>query len=138
MKTDVMLTLLPQLLFLKALAPTLLRIALSVYFAYTARFILEKKHHISVTRIPIVGHVPVWAVSLVSFIIAIVSGLLFVGAWTQIAALLGVVIGLKHAYAARYYPTIVPFPPSTYILLFCISLSLIVTGPGAFALDLPL
>ena len=133
-----MLSILPELFFLKLLAPTLLRVVIAVFLLFTARFMLLKKKNISATRIPIVGHVPEWAVLISSLLICLVAGLLFIGAWTQVAAIVGAIISLKHAYAARYYSTIVPFEVSTYLLMFCICLSLIVTGAGAFAFDLPL
>lgn len=59
---------------------------------------------------------------------------LLAGAWTQVAAL----IALAWFGASLFVRDMRIFAKSTMILAFLISISLLVTGPGAFAFDLPL
>jgi hypothetical protein len=77
----------------------------------------------------------VWLYALVSFGTA---GLLFVGLWTQAAAIVGILLSLKHGLAPRKYSAIIPLSRAAFLLLFVICLSLLVTGAGALAFDLPL
>jgi uncharacterized membrane protein YphA (DoxX/SURF4 family) len=69
----------------------------------------------------------------------IVSGLMFIaGLYTQIAAIIGMVIALL--VLLFYRPAgDTTFPGRIfYLLLFAASLSLFITGAGAFAFDLPI
>jgi len=68
----------------------------------------------------------------------VVALLLIVGLFTQIAALLGIVIALKMLWFGETYPRFIHHEKATYLLLLVILLSLLVTGAGAFAIDLPL
>jgi uncharacterized membrane protein YphA (DoxX/SURF4 family) len=68
----------------------------------------------------------------------ILACLLLVGAWTQVAALLVAAMSLKmmllrHRFAHHTIPN-----KLFYLLLFGASLSLVITGAGVFAVDLPL
>ena len=67
-----------------------------------------------------------------------VAGFLLVGAYTQIAALLLMLMSLKLMLIRPWFPH--PTIPSRlfYLLLFAIAISLFITGAGAFAFDLPL
>ena len=64
----------------------------------------------------------------------VAAGLLVAGAWTQPAALLAGII------AAIWYfqPTSRVVALSSILLALVMSISLVLTGPGAFAFDLPL
>ena len=133
-----MLSLFPQILFLSPLAITLLRIVLACYMTYIAWHLLNKHAEIERVPLPLIGNAKPWMVWLSAIIIAATSALIFIGAWTQIAALLASITLLKHLVYFRRYHAVLPFPKSTYILLLCIALTLIVSGAGAFAFDLPL
>lgn len=72
-------------------------------------------------------------------IVEIIIGTLFlVGFLTQLAALLSMVLSLK--FTVMYKRFTHPLIPSrlSYVLLFFISLSLLITGAGIFAFDLPI
>jgi len=114
-----MLSLFPQILFLAPFAPTLIRIALAILLAYAAW-----KH---ITRQDTVAR----ALGVLEIVAA---GALFVGAWTQgvaLASLVGILCGYL-------FPRMRIYPMSTMLLGLVLSLSLVVTGAGIFAVDLPL
>ncbi|MBI2612965.1 hypothetical protein HYW59_04145 [Candidatus Kaiserbacteria bacterium] len=114
-----MLSVFPEILFLSPLAPFLIRVALGVLFASTAWA------HIRRTDIASRG------LSILEFALA---AALLAGAWTQPAALLGSIV----AAVWLFQPTSRVYQLSTVLLALVMSLSLIVTGAGAFAFDLPL
>jgi len=58
--------------------------------------------------------------------------------YTQGAAIVGMIIGLKLTIFARRYPDVIPLSAGAGALLFVICLSLLFFGAGAFAFDLPL
>ena len=133
-----MLSLFPQILFLSPLALTLLRVALAVYLAYIAWHLLNKHEEIERIQFPIIGNVRAWMVWVSATLTAAIAAIIFIGAWTQVAGILAAIVILKHLVYFRRYQSVFPFPRSTYILLLCIALTLIVSGAGAFAFDLPL
>ena len=135
-----MVSVFPQLLAFSLLAPFILRIAVGVAF-----IALGAKHFgrsVPSMRAELAQIFP-WAGSfaLLLGVAEVALGiLLLAGLWTQIAAIVAGVGALKLAYFKhRFSFTIVtPFSIGTYILLAVISFSLLLTGAGFFALDLPL
>lgn len=114
-----MLSLFPELLFLSSFAATLIRIALAVFLAYEA---WNGMAHASV---------PARAFAAAKILIA---AALFVGAWTQLAALGATIIFTLSLFVPRMRTS----PLSATLLALAMALSLIVTGAGAVAFDLPL
>jgi len=113
-----MLSVFPEILFLSPLAPFLIRLALGGVFVFAAW--AHVQHPDIASRV----------LSILEFGIAIP---LVVGAWTQPAALLGsIVIAVWLFQPRRVYHL------STILLALVMALSLIVTGAGALAFDLPL
>ena len=127
----------PQLLTYGFFAPTLLRIAAAVVFAYLAYYHYQHKDAVAHTRFPVVGE-GAWIAWLAMAVEAIVALGLLVGYHTQIAAILGALIALKAAFWSGKYPTFFVLSRGTAFLLLVICLSLLVTGAGALAFDLPL
>ncbi|GMQ95358.1 MAG: hypothetical protein BMS9Abin13_471 [Patescibacteria group bacterium] len=134
-----MLNVFPDLLTYSLLAPFLIRISLGLIFIYFAylKFSTERERktlffeHIGLKP----GIIFVWIVGAVELIAGV---LLVVGLYTQIAALAAtalmsaaVVIKLRHKNA-------LPNDAAFYILLSIASLSIIFSGAGFFAIDLPL
>lgn len=77
----------------------------------------------------------VWYLGIMEIVI---GGLFLAGFLTQLAALLGIVLSLKFIVMhKRFAHPLIP-PRLTYVLLFFISLSLLITGAGIFAFDLPI
>lgn len=114
-----MLSIFPQLLFLAPFSAFLIRIALALVFAYSAWNLLKQPDMFS-------RGIAVVEVALAALLIA--------GAWTQVATLAAlVVIGIHF-----FVPRIRVVALGTALLSVALSLSLLVTGAGAFAFDLPL
>ncbi len=114
-----MLSLFPQILFLAPFSALLIRIALSATIFYPGWKHLTRREN----NLRAVG------------VVEIATGiLLFVGAWTQAAALIAGAIVL--VWLA--FPSTRILPRSTMLLALIMSLSLLVTGAGAIAFDLPL
>ena len=112
-----MLSLFPYALSFGLFAPTLLRITLTAVLAYAAWKDLDTKD----TRTRFLGIAETLAATLI-----------FVGLWTQAAALLAALIsGIWFFSPAKTYSV------STILMTFAISISLIVMGAGRLAFDLP-
>ncbi|MBI2025511.1 hypothetical protein HYT04_01855 [Candidatus Kaiserbacteria bacterium] len=114
-----MLSVFPEILFLSPLAPFLIRVALGIIFGLAGWTHFQRQDIAS------------RGLSVVEFVIAIA---LVVGAWTQPAALLASIVTLMWLFQ----PTSRVYARSTVLLSLIMALSLIVTGAGAFAFDLPL
>jgi uncharacterized membrane protein YphA (DoxX/SURF4 family) len=81
------------------------------------------------------GLFTVWYMAAIELII----GTLFIlGLYTQIAALVAMILAIKMIIFHRRFTS--PYIPGRafYVLLFAISLSLFITGAGAIAFDLPI
>jgi uncharacterized membrane protein YphA (DoxX/SURF4 family) len=133
-----MLSLFPQILFLSPLATTLLRIVAGLFFGYISYRMIVTRAEIERTDMPIVGQPSEWLVWFSALATLAVGILLVVGLWTQAAAILGMIIALKHTYVAKKYPALMPLASSACLLLFVVCLSLLFSGAGAFGVDLPL
>ncbi len=132
-----MLSLFPQILFLTPFSATLLRIAAGITLLAVAWMHYDRRKELSKEEFIIIGRgawIPIFA-ALVEFL---VGGALLLGAYTQAAALTGALLALKQFVWRRRYPQFFPLPRSTSALLFVICLSLLMTGAGIFAFDLPL
>jgi hypothetical protein len=114
-----MLSLFPELLFLAPLSATVIRIAVSCVFAYSAY--TRTRSSAALLR--------VFAV-----VDAVIALALLLGMYTQLAALAGLVC----AAAWLIVPAWRPLPKSTVALVFVMCASLLVTGAGPLAFDLPL
>ena len=114
-----MLSLFPQILFLSPLAPFAIRVVLALFAASAAW------RHLSSTD-PLLKGISVLEIALAAALLS--------GAWTQAGALAGfgfTALGLA-------FPRIRAYPISTTLLSLVMLATLIVTGAGAFAFDLPL
>lgn len=127
------------IMFLSLLAHTILRLFLGaalIYLGINHGFrhrmglgVVAKEHW------PRMGVFFVWQLAFVEMVL---GALIFVGAWTQPAALLAAVLALKMIiFAKRFAHPAVP-PRLFWIMVLAAGLSLTITGAGAFAFDLPL
>lgn len=114
-----MLSLFPDLLFLSPLAAFLIRISVGILLIYAA---YAHRTDSSV------------AIRILAGVQAIAGVLLLVGAYTQAVALFALVLGVISLSTAnrRIYPL------STLALGAVMAATLLFTGPGPFAFDLPL
>lgn len=114
----------PDLLYLEIIAPFLLRIVAGTFFLYLMLRHFQMRRE---TR----GSLSLAVLEL------LVAVALIAGAYAQIAAIVASLISVA-ALVKKGRRLFMPLPRSTYILLIAISLSLLVTGAGAFAFDLRL
>ena len=135
-----MLSVFPDLLFLDPLAPFFLRVTVGIIFLLMGYNHLTRERREGLAsdlrlKWGATGTFFIWYLG----IFEVITGLfLIIGFLTQIAAIVGGVITLKLLYGRKKYPKIAPQGSSFYIILFVICLSLLLTGAGAFAIDLPL
>jgi hypothetical protein len=114
-----MLSLLPEILFLGAFSASLIRVVVAIMLAYNAWQ--------SIAR-------PGFLARMLAVVEIVIAAALFVGAWTQVVAIIACVV----LVFLMIRPDLRSWPRSTVALLLVMTITLIVTGPGAFAFDLPL
>lgn len=133
-----MLTFFPDLLVFRFFTPTILRVTAGLVFVYLAWYHAKHRKETS-HEIPLVGHeMAVWAVGVLILAELGVGVTLFLGYATQVSALIGTALSFKASIFSRTLRHLSPFSRLSYILLGVICLTLILTGGGAFAMDLPL
>jgi putative oxidoreductase len=120
-------------------APFLLRIVLGLIFIDLGRLALGKEKFRWIASLEAL-HIPSPRnVATLLGLIEIVGGLmLVVGIYTQIAALAFVVLTAMELYAEWENSDLLKRNLTFYLLLFVIALSLLITGAGMFAFDIPL
>lgn len=134
-----MLSIFPNLLDLSFFAPLLLRVAAGLIFlvgGYVALFV-RRKSVIECINVQIPGTGKFLAP--LEGIVGLVGGaLLVVGAWTQLAAIALALLSLSSFIMKLRGAKALTESVTFYFLMFVISLSLLLTGAGAFAFDLPI
>jgi uncharacterized membrane protein YphA (DoxX/SURF4 family) len=133
-----MLNTFPNLLTYGFFAPAILRVLVALSFFYIAYAQASRRKEIAELKIQIIGHVDQTMVLISSLAIAATGLALFLGWHTQIAAIVGILVALKHAIYAKKYPRLIPLCRLEYIYLLVILLTLLISGAGAFAMDVPL
>ncbi len=129
----------PELLAFRLLAPVVLRIALGIYVAYLGYKKLGAGRQAVASFFESLGLQPARYYARTLAIAEIALGtLIFLGAFTQIAAAIIAVIMLVSIIVSSKHPGGGFNKPSEYALLLAISLALIFTGAGLFAIDWPL
>ena len=132
-----MLSIFPGLLVYSLAAPFILRLAAGTLFLLWAGRSLGAEKHALRARFNEMN-LPGKEVLLAFTVTEVVVGsLLLVGLYTQVAALIGLLLAAKLAFLSRKEP-FGSANTTVYILVALISLSLALTGPGFFAFDLPL
>ncbi|MDO8589911.1 MAG: DoxX family protein [bacterium] len=129
----------PELLAYSMLGPFILRILLALIFIDLGflKFRSEKEGWLASFETlglrPADLFVPLYA------LLQIIGGLmLLAGLWTQVAALAFVIFSGIELYVEWQAREILKRDMVFYILIFAISLSLLLTGAGAYAIDIPL
>ena len=132
-----MLTLFP-IHFLAPLAYTALRLCIACIFLHQGIHHIHGRNSLKKVFILPVFPFPTFILWYLCITEITISILMFLGAYTQIAALLAMLLSGKFiAMHNRFLHTLIP-SQLFYILLFFASLSLFITGAGAFAIDLPI
>ena len=114
------LTIFPELLNYSFFAPTFLRLAAGVLILFAG---LERRNK---------------EYKGLSVVYIITSILIITGLYTQVAVLAGIVLIKFEYYMARKSGSLTREKTALTIIMIVILLSLLLTGPGAFAFDLPL
>ena len=115
-----MLSLFPALLFLAPLSALVIRVAIACLFILS-----------SYTRTRSASSLFLYTFTALEFVAALSLAL---GYWAQAGAVLGaVIVGVWFVI-----PSMRAYSKSTTLLMLILCLSILVTGPGAFAFDLPL
>lgn len=131
-----MLSVFPELLFLSPLAATLLRVTAASYFLYAAYVQYKKRESLAHMKTAFgTGMLVVWMCLLLD---VFVGTFLLVGLYTQVMALVGAIGTALAFFCMRAYMDAIFLSRGTLLLLFVLLVSLLVTGAGPFALDLPL
>ena len=128
----------PQLLTYGFFAPTLLRLVAASVILFIAWDVWRGARQLAAISFPIVGKTKPWLLQLASGITLLVGLALAFGYDTQWAAILGLLIGLKLMYFRKKVGAVITLEASTYLLLIAICCSLLLSGAGALAFDLPL
>lgn len=128
----------PQLLVFSFFAPTMLRLVAAGVLLYTAYHFWKNRKNTMNISLPIVGKPGVALILIAVAVLTLTSITLILGYGTQYAAILGMAASLKYALYPQRLISIIPISRGTALLLFFICLSLLVTGAGALAMDLPL
>lgn len=134
-----MLNPIPELLNFGLLAPFIIRVTAGLFlmkmasaaFAYGHQVIHEKRPDLSYRSSRAAGFI-------IGLLGAIASIMLIVGYFTQIGAITAIVIFAASAILKRKHPETLHKAPSFYLVLAVISFTLLLSGAGAFAFDLPL
>jgi uncharacterized membrane protein YphA (DoxX/SURF4 family) len=126
-----MLNVFPSLLDYTFFAPTLLRITVAVALFYIAYH--QWKRRSEIARLRAAGF-PAISIAFNT----IVGVALFVGYYTQPAALCAIAGFCVGLWANRRYRQVVIVPNSTVVMLIIISITIVFTGAGAFAFDIRL
>lgn len=127
----------PNLLIFGFFAPTLLRVFVALVFLASAWMLYQRRDELSRTPFILIGS-GAWIVWVAMAFNAAVGGMLLLGYYTQIGALFGALLGLKGLVWAKQYGRFFVLCRVDYLFVLVICLSLLLSGAGALAFDLPL
>ncbi|HEY1037624.1 MAG TPA: DoxX family protein [Candidatus Paceibacterota bacterium] len=134
-----MLNTFPELLFLKSMAPTLIRLGAGAYFIMLGYSKFTLNRHALITYFDSIKIKPADKfVKALGFTEFIIGACMIIGLLTQIASIIGAIIAFVSLVVVVRDPQLKMRSWMEYMLLFLISLSLVFSGAGLWALDLPL
>ena len=134
-----MLNTFPYLLLYSQFGPMILRIVLGLILVDLGFLKLRGERSDWIKAFEAIGLKPAKPlVSLYGLLEIIGGALLLVGLWTQPAALAFVIFSGIEFYLEYQEGSLLKRDLVFYLLIFAIALSLLFTGAGAFAIDLPL
>lgn len=129
----------PALLSFSLLAPTLLRITLAVFIIMLGSSKLRKQNKGIAGFFESLGFRPTaYYIKILAVVEIVMGAALLVGFLTQIAALIVAIITFVSLLVTIRHPETELEKASLYTLFFVISISLVFTGAGLLAIDLPL
>ena len=134
-----MLNILPDLLTYKMLAPFILRVVIALIFLELGYLKLGKEKTAWHLLFETIHLKPSYFFVMLLALIELVAGLfLLTGFLTQLAALVMAIILFAESYVEFKDGSLLKRDIVFYVLLLAICISLLFTGAGAFAFDLPL
>ncbi len=129
----------PELLTYSLLAPFIIRLAVGFVFLNLGILTIKGERDVWQNSIKALGIPNPKRVTQILAIIQILGGLLLIiGLYTQIAALILGILSLAETYIEYKESSILKRELFFYILLFVSTISLLLSGAGAFAIDIPL
>lgn len=129
----------PELFSLSLIAPLLLRIALSFIFINLGYLKLTKEKAGWIGSLNVLNLKPAGFLVVLLGSVEIIGGLLLLaGAYTQLVALILGVICLSEMFVEYEEESILKRDVVFYLLLAVICVSLLLTGAGLYAVDVPL
>lgn len=129
----------PELLNYALLAPLLLRALLGLIFIDLGLLKFKGEKSRWMASCEALGIRPAdFFVPLYGFLQIAGGALLILGLWTQVAALMFVIFTGAELYVEWKAREVLKRDMVFYLLVFVISLSLLLTGAGAYAFDIPL
>lgn len=134
-----MLNTFPELLNYSLLAPALLRLVLAFVLITIGIDTITKKRilfaaYFDSKQYPLANFLP-WKFGIAEIILGL---FFFFGFFTQIASLIAIYILFCLFYIENRAEKILPHTSTFYLIMIVIAISLLFTGAGAFAVDLPL
>ena len=129
----------PELFNLSILAPIILRLVLGFIFVNLGSLKLGKEKPGWINSLKILGLKPAGFFVGLLGIVEIIGGLsLIAGAYTQLSALVLAIISLCELFIEYREESILKRDFVFYLLLSAVCLSLLLTGAGLFAIDIPI
>lgn len=134
-----MLNTFPELLNYSLLAPTLLRLILAFVLITVGIDTITKKRSLFASyfisrEFPLANLLP-WKFGISEIILGL---FFFFGFFTQVASLIAIYILLSLFFIENRAEKILPHNSTFYLIMIVIAISLLFSGAGAFAVDLPL
>lgn len=124
--------------FLAPLAYTLLRLCVGFLLVRLGTMHIRNRRPattLGIEKSLVLSPVTLLCVGLLEIIAGV---LIFLGLYTQLGALLALLLIAIQIVFSRRFPTEKTPSQMFFALLFCVALSLFITGAGAFAFDLPI
>ncbi len=129
----------PQLFSYSLLAPLILRVVVGFIFLNLGYLKMTKERPGWISSLHILGIKPAGFFTGLLAAVEVLGGLLLlVGAYTQLATLILAIICISELLVEYKEESILKRDMVFYLLLSAICLSLLLTGPGLFARDIPL
>lgn len=134
-----MLNIFPNFLNYALLAPFILRVVLGLIFVDLGALKFRSEKSRWMTSFDTLGLRPASLFVPLYALLQVIGGiLLIIGLWTQVAALIFVIFTGIELYIEWSAREVLKRDMVFYFLLFVISVSILLTGAGAYALDMPL
>ncbi len=128
----------PHLFFLAPLfVPLLLRLVVASVFLYMTYTVYTHRNEAARVSLPVIG-VHSWVPLFTAVVYALIGLSLVFGYYTQVGAIFGALAAFKELVWGKRLQSLIPLSRSTSYLLLAMCLSLVLSGAGALAMDLPL